>query len=102
MLRSIDSKVHLEVICVLSIKFDLRSLTQLKRQNKMNPQEMVLHLIMVTPDQFKTQEMCNEAVRIEPRSLAFVPDWLKTQEICNDAICNNSYALRFVPGHLRT
>ena len=35
----------------------------------MNPPEMILHLKLITPDQFKTQDMCNEAVRIEPRSL---------------------------------
>ena len=27
------------------------------------------------------QEMCNEVVHIEPRSLAFVPDRFKTQEM---------------------
>ena len=30
---------------------------------------------------FKTKEMCNEAVRIGPYSLAFVPNKLKTQEM---------------------
>ena len=32
--------------------------------------------IKEVPEHFKTQEMCNKAVRIEPRSLAFVPDCL--------------------------
>ena len=31
------------------------------------------------PDHLKTQEMCNEAVRMEPWSLKFVPDHLKTK-----------------------
>ena len=56
----------------------------------MNPPEMIQHLIMVMPDQFKTQEMCNEAVRMEPRFLAFVPDCFKTQEICND-LCTTTH-----------
>ena len=30
--------------------------------------------IKEVPEHFKTQEMCNKAVRIEPHSLAFVPD----------------------------
>ena len=36
-------------------------------------------------DHLKTQEMCDEAVRIESYSLAFVPDCFKTQEICDKA-----------------
>ena len=33
-------------------------------------------------DHLKTQEMCNEAMNIEPDSLAYVPDRLKIQEMC--------------------
>ena len=33
----------------------------------------------------KTQKMCNEAVRINPISLAYVPDRFKTQGICEKA-----------------
>ena len=32
------------------------------------------------PNHLKTQEMCDEAVCMEPDSLAYVPDHLKTQE----------------------
>ena len=32
------------------------------------------------------QEMCNEAMRIEPCPLAFILDCFKTQEICDKAI----------------
>ena len=42
------------------------------------------------PGYFKTQEMCNKAVRMEPYSLEFVPDHLKAQEMCNEATCDNS------------
>ena len=34
------------------------------------------------PDHFKTQEMCNMAVRMEPLLLKYVADHLKTQEMC--------------------
>ena len=30
------------------------------------------------PDHLQTQEICNEAVDIEPLSLAYVPNWFKT------------------------
>ena len=33
-----------------------------------------------TPDNLKTQEMCNEAIRIDPYSLTIAPDCLKTQK----------------------
>ena len=38
------------------------------------------------PRSFNTQEVCNEAICIEPLSLAYVPDSFKTQEMCNEAI----------------
>ena len=47
------------------------------------------------PRTCKTQEMCNEAVRIEPRSLAFVPDQLKTEEMCKEAVCREQYILDY-------
>ena len=35
------------------------------------------------PDQYKTQEMCNEAVQSYPEVLKYVPDQYKTQEMCH-------------------
>ena len=32
------------------------------------------------PNRFKTQEMCDKAVKDDSSSLQFVPDWLVTQE----------------------
>ena len=49
-----------------------------------------------------TQGMCDEAIRIEPRSLAFIPDHFKTQEMCNEAVEEDPCTLEFVPGHLKT
>ena len=41
---------------------------------------MILGNLEFVSDFFKTEEMYNKAVRIEPCSLAFVPDHLKTQK----------------------
>ena len=35
--------------------------------------------------------MCNEAVSIEPRSLAYVPDRFKTQKMCDEAVDVNPF-----------
>ena len=37
--------------------------------------------IVTIPDDLKTQEMCNKAVRINPLSLAHVPGHFRTQEM---------------------
>ena len=37
-------------------------------------------LIAHVPDHFKTQEMCNEAVEVDPSFLQYVPDWFVSQE----------------------
>ena len=46
--------------------------------------------------------MWNEAVRIEPSSLAFVPDIFKTEEMCNEAVGRNVYTLDNVPDYIMT
>ena len=43
------------------------------------------------PGHLKTQEMCDEAVGIERRSLAFVPDRFKTGEMCNEALGRDAH-----------
>ena len=48
------------------------------------------------------KEICNEEVRMEPRSLEFTSDDLKKQEIWNKAVCNNPYKLGYVPDHFKT
>ena len=37
-------------------------------------------------NQFKTQEMCNQAVEGDPWMLKHVPNQFKTQEMCNQAV----------------
>ena len=53
--------------------------------------ENVPRWITDIPGHLKTQEMCGEAVRIEPRSLGFVPDRFKAEDICNEAVDRNAY-----------
>ena len=48
--------------------------------------EIIPAWIREISDHLKTQETCNEVMRIEPYSLAFVPDCFKTQEICDKAV----------------
>ena len=53
-------------------------------------------------EHFKTEEMCNEPVFKELRSLAFVPDKLKTKEMCNGTVRREPYTLECAPDHLKT
>ena len=46
--------------------------------------------------------MCNEAVCIDPYSLAFVPDHLKTQKMCDKAIEIDPLTLWHGPENLKT
>ena len=58
--------------------------------------------IVTIPNHLKTQEMCDEAVDINPRSLAYVPNHFKTQKMCNEAVRNKLCMLLFDPDRLRT
>ena len=53
-------------------------------------------------DDLETQKMCNEAMRIEPYSLAFVPDCFKTPEMCDKAIEIDPFTLWHVSDNLKT
>ena len=46
--------------------------------------------------------MCEEALWIEPRSLAFVTDRLKSKGLYIKAVRRNPYTLNYVPDHLKT
>ena len=58
--------------------------------------------LRLVPDLLKTQEMYNEAVRIEPILLASLPDHFKTQETWNEVEWNIPCMLLFVPDHFKT
>ena len=55
------------------------------------------------PDQYKTQEICNEAMARHPCMLRHIPDNLKTQEMYIWAVEKNQWAnLNYVPDRLKT
>ena len=71
------------------------------------------------PDYFKTQKMCDAAIRMDPGMvnfitpdgvllrmasvlLFFVPDHLKTQEMCDKMVAFNPYMLDDVPDYFKT
>ena len=58
--------------------------------------------IVTIPDHLKTQEMCNEAVRIKPFSLAYVSDRFKTQEMCNETVRKKLCMMLFVHDYFWT
>ena len=64
--------------------------------------EIIPVWIREIPDNLKMQEMCKEAISIEPYSLAFVPDCFKTQEICDKTIEIDPFTLWQVPDNLKT
>ena len=57
--------------------------------------------IITIPDHLKTQEMCDETVRMEPRSLTYVPNRFKTEEMYSEAVRRETYTLWCVPDHLK-
>ena len=54
------------------------------------------------PNQFKTQEMCNQAVESDPQALKHVPDQFNTQEMCNQAVEGDPWMLKHVPDQFKT
>ena len=63
--------------------------------------EIIPVWIRETPDNPKTQEMCNETMHIDPYSSALVPDSFKTQKMCDKAIEIDPFTLLHVPDNLR-
>ena len=64
--------------------------------------ENVPRWIRELPRRLKTQEMCEEAVWIESRSLAFVTNRFKTEGLCIKPVRRNPCALDCVPDNLKT
>ena len=50
----------------------------------------------LTPDGFKTQELCEIAIWVDPWSLYDVPDYLITHKMCDDVVWRDPYSLQFV------
>ena len=53
-------------------------------------------------DCFKTQKICDDAVRRDPYYLPFIPDNLKTQVMCEKVVKDNLWNVEYVPEHLKT
>ena len=51
----------------------------------------------LVPDSFKTQEVCDKALDVDPWSLYNVPDQFKTQEMYDKAVKDDPSSLQFVP-----
>ena len=88
------------LICFLSIKFD--PCLVLRVSINMPYYKNVPRWIREIPRHLKTQEMCEEVIWIEPRSLAFLPDCFKTEGLCIKAVRRNPYALDCVPDNVKT
>ena len=56
----------------------------------------------VIPDEYKTTEMCVEAVKAFGENLKYVPNGLKTLTICQMAVLSRGSALKYVPEELVT
>lgn len=71
----------------------------IKALDKKEDRERLLSL----PDKFKTQRICDIAVKMNAYDFAFVPRQFITQEMCMDA-CSSKYgsALEYVPLEMRT
>ena len=54
-------------------------------------------VFFLVPESFKTEEMSNEAVEVDPWQLKDVPDHFETQEMCDDAMWEDSFSLQYVP-----
>ena len=55
----------------------------------------------LVPDPFKTEEMCNNTVEVDPWQLDDVPDHFKTQAMCQKVVEVDPSSLQFVPDHLK-
>ena len=59
-------------------------------------------LLMNVPDHFKTQDMCIRAVKMNPDLLVYATWCLKTHDMCKEAVCRIPSTLEYVPDHLKT
>ena len=80
----------------------LKFISDLKKINEELVRIDTLNYVIFTPDHLKTQEMCNEAVSIEPLSLVYVPDYFETQKMCNEAVKVDPCFSTNVPDYLIT
>ena len=53
------------------------------------------------PNQYKTQEMCNEAMCKNPATFFYVPERFKTQDMCKKAVEKDPRMLKYVFDHFK-
>ena len=58
------------------------------------------NMLKYVPDQYITQEMCNEA-HGSPWLIGHVPDCFKTQGMCDAIVCLEPLLLAYVPYYLK-
>ena len=61
-----------------------------------------LFMLKYIPDHLRTLEMSNAIMRIIPEAFHRVPDRFKTQEMCEKAVKADPLGLNVVLGHLKT
>ena len=66
--------------------------------------DIELHFLPVVPDRFKTQEMCEKAVKNCLWLLKYVPDWFVTHQQIkiwhdNDDYCNDDKLIEWYEGY---
>lgn len=59
-------------------------------------------MLKYVPVQYKSKELCENAVKRYGSALEYVPEELKTKELCALAVGNNYRALVYVPEYLKT
>ena len=72
----------------------------LRRTNEMSYENFPVWIRKI-PDHLITQEICNEAVRIEPHLFEVVLHRFKTHEMCNDAMLREAFTLYCVSEDLK-
>ncbi len=83
---------------IYNIVFVPDSIIQMMDENMSTIRDNYLKsLFSKIPNEYKTQDMCNKAVDIEPLNLEFVPDEYKTVEIINNAFSKNKRVIHFIP-----
>ena len=55
-----------------------------------------LMIFDLVPDHFKTEEICNDIMRINPAAIFLIPKRFRTKEMCEKAVEEDSRIMRYV------
>jgi hypothetical protein len=70
--------------------------------NILEPVCLWLNNLQFIPEEFRTKERCESAIKQNGYNIKYVPKELRTKELCESAIKQNGYALGNIPEELRT